>query len=179
MNIESIVYTKDSIKSLNAKKYVMIGYIVLFALLFVASIVVSTFLFMRAKKDILSFVICCLLFCISVLYIVANSFNIKKICVLNKNLRKVELYEQKLKTPLKINEKSKLSSTAIMFIVSVSLILLASIVSVVFLCLEFSLEMLAETLFMILILGYSSQTLCTTLIEDVMYRKQINKIEKA
>ncbi len=177
MNIESVVYTKENIKSMNAKKYVLLAYIVLFSIMLLASTTIFIFLFLRGRKDILSFLLCCFSIIISVFYVVANVINIKKINILNKMLQTQDKYEQKLNNSLKVNEKSILSTTAIIFIVCNVLILLATITSVIFLCLEFSLEMLAETLFMVLILGYSSQTLITTIIEDKLYKKQINSAE--
>lgn len=174
MKIDSIVYTKDNIKSLNIKKCVMLAYIVLFGVLFLSSITVFTFLCIKNNKDILSFLICCFSILISAFYVVTNVFNIKKINILNKMLQKQGKYEQKLNTPLNVNENSKLSTTAIIFIVCDALILLATITSIVFLCLEFSFKVLAETLFMVLILSYSSQALITTLIEDKIYKNQLN-----
>ena len=177
MTIDSIIYTKDNIKSLNMKKCIMIAYTVLFGLLLASSVTIFTFLFIYSKKDILSFLLCGFSIMICSLYIVANVMNIKKIIILNKNLLTKEKYEQTLKEPLKINEKSKLSTSAIVFIVCVSLILIATVASFVFLCLDFSFEILAETLFMVLILGYSSQTLITTLFEDRIYKNQINNVK--
>lgn len=174
MKIESVVYTKENVKSLNIKKYLMLAYIILFGILFLSSITIFTLLCIRGVKDILSYLVCCFSILISVFYVVTNVFNIKKINILNKMLQKHGKYEQKLNNPLNINENSKLSTTAIIFIVCDALILLATITSVVFLCLEFSLEVLAETLFMVLILSYSSQSLITTLMEDKIYKKQIN-----
>lgn len=177
MELNVMEYNTTSIRYLNQKKTLNIIFLFLFAVSMIASGMVFFMLF-KHDVQISIYLITIAQIAASLIYIV-TCIAIAKDCdrLLNAIVEKGS-FKEDLDTPYKIDLSRKISKMAIVYFVCAGAILVATIFCVMALILTFSISMLAEVLFMVLILLFALLMSISTIIEDNRIKATLKKENK-
>lgn len=165
MELKVMEYDTSSIRYLNQKKSLNIVFLLLFVASFVASIVVFAMLFGKGIEFAI-FLISGAQILASGIYIFTCIAVVKDCNRLLESIVQNGTFREELPVPYKIDINKKISNMAIVYILCSIVVSVATIFCIVALCLTYSLTMLAEVLFMGLILLFALLMSISTVIDD-------------
>lgn len=174
MELKVMEYDTTSIRYLNQKKTLNTVFLFLFALSLVASIGVFVLLF-REDVQISIYLLTGAQIIASAIYIVTCVAIIKD-CnrILEAIVQNNGNYKEQLQVPYKIDIDKNISGMALLYLLCAVVIFAATVFCVVALILTFTITMLAEVLFTILILMFALLMSFSTIIDDNRIKKIMN-----
>ena len=173
MEINKLEYSDESIKYLKQKLILYFVFLCLFTALFVTSLTVMIMLFVKDVKEVLTYFVVVFQLLGNGLYVFASFATIKQTRGLISRINAEHKFEVILNMPIKVDYNKNITSMALIYFICAGVIFLATIGSIVMLCLTFSISMLAEVLFMVLILCFAVLIAIATTIDDVRIKVEL------
>lgn len=174
MELKVMEYDTTSIRYLNQKKNLNIAFFFLFALSLIASAWVFCLLF-KEEVNISIYLITVAQIIASAIYMVTCIAIVKDCNRLLEAIVQTGTYKEEIPVPYKIDLNKKISNMALLYMLCAAVIFAATVFCVVALILTFTITMLAEVLFTILILLFALLMSITTIIEDNRIKKVMKK----
>lgn len=166
MEINSIEYNDKSIKYLKQKIILYFVFLVLFSALFVTSVTLLVLLITNNIKEFLSYIVVIFQMLGNGLYVFTCIATILQTKKLFNRINAEGSFTVPVNPSIKVNYNKKITTMALVYLICAVVLLIATIGSIVMLCLTFSITMLAEVLFMVLILCFAVLITISTTIED-------------
>ena len=174
MELKVMEYDTTSIRYLNQKKTLNAVFLLLFTMSLVASVIVFGMLFGEDVK-ISIYLITAAQIIASGIYMVTCVAIIKDCNRLLDAIVQNGTYKEEIPAPYKIDLDKKISSMALLYMLCAVVIFAATVFCIVALILTFTMTMLAEVLFTILILLFALLMSITTIIDDNRIKKIMKK----